>query len=236
MQPEALIFDVDGTLAETEEAHRVAFNAAFAAAGLDWHWGRARYTALLAVTGGKERIAHWCRSIGVEVDDPVIRALHADKTVRYSRLVAGGAVALRPGVRTLVETARAEGVRLAIATTTSRPNVDALIEAAFGEPSTAVFEVIAAGDEVPLKKPDPAVYRLALERLGVPAGATAALEDSANGVRAARAAGIACVATPGVYTTGDDFTGAAVIESLEGLGPSDVMALAASAHGTAVHA
>ena len=236
MRPDALIFDVDGTLAETEEVHRQAFNGAFAAAGLDWEWGRARYAALLAVTGGKERIRAWAKEIGVTMDDAAVRALHEDKTERYNRAVSDGALVLRPGVRALIDAARAGGTRLAVATTTSRPNVDSLVEATFGEPSTAVFEVIACGDEVPVKKPDPAVYLLALDRLGLTADRAVALEDSFNGVRAALAADLPCIATPSAYTAGDDLSGAAVVATLEGLMPEDLMTLALSGRASAVRA
>jgi beta-phosphoglucomutase-like phosphatase (HAD superfamily) len=159
----ALIFDVDGTLAETEELHRQAFNQSFAAFGLPWAWDQALYKQLLDVTGGKERIAHFVGDGSLPAE--TIAALHADKTQRYAHLVASGGVTLRPGVRRLLSEAEGQGVRLAIATTTSRPNVDALLQATLGRQP---FEVIAAGDEVPAKKPAPDIYRLALHRLGLP--------------------------------------------------------------------
>jgi HAD superfamily hydrolase (TIGR01509 family) len=194
----ALIFDVDGTLAETEELHREAFNDAFAAAGLDWHWDQALYARLLAVTGGKERMAHYQHSAGVAAPLPAaqIAALHADKTTRYANRVTAGRVDLRPGVRRLMNEARAAGLRLAIATTTSRANVDALLAAASPLPG---FDVIAAGDEVPRKKPAPDIYDLALARLGLPAEACIAIEDTENGLRSAAGAGLRCVMTVSVY-------------------------------------
>jgi beta-phosphoglucomutase-like phosphatase (HAD superfamily) len=148
---EALIFDVDGTLAETEELHRRAFNECFAEWDLGWHWGRADYARLLKTTGGKERIAAFMAEIGTEGVD--IPALHAAKTARYTALMAQGAMHLRPGVAALIARARARGQRLAIATTTSRPNVEALSLACFARPASEVFDVIAAGDEVAMKKP-----------------------------------------------------------------------------------
>ncbi len=205
----ALIFDVDGTLAETEEAHRAAFNAAFAAHGLNWHWSVETYRILLRTTGGKERIAAYQAGLPVPLLDAAqIAALHADKTARYTALLVDGGLALRPGVAALIDDARAAGLRLAVATTTSRPNVEALALCCWGRPADEVFEIIAAGDEVVAKKPAPDVFQLALTRLGLPADDCLAFEDSRAGLASARAAGLRVVLTPSTYTTGDDFTGA----------------------------
>jgi len=207
---QAIIFDVDGTLAETEELHRQSFNEAFAAAGLPWSWDQVLYAKLLEVTGGKERIRHFIDAYqpGEQMDAGEVAALHRDKTARYARLVEAGGVALRPGVARLIEQAKAAGVRLAIATTTSRPNVDALLRATLGHDP---FEVIAAGDEVGAKKPAPDVYVLALERLGLPAASCIAVEDTLNGVRSAQGAGLACVVTTSLYGGKGPFPGAAAI-------------------------
>lgn len=203
----ALIFDVDGTLAETEEAHREAFNATFAAHGLGWHWDRPTYARLLKVTGGKERMAHYVsRDLGQTPDLSRIAALHREKTAAYADILAAGGVKLRPGIAPLMADARARGLRLAVATTTNGPNVEALSRCCFGAPAGDVFEVIAAGDEVAAKKPAPDVYRLALSRLDLPARDCIALEDSANGVRSATAAGLRCLACPSAYTEGDDLS------------------------------
>lgn len=201
----ALIWDVDGTLSETEETHRAAFNAAFAEIGLDWHWDRAIYRRLLHVTGGKERIGAYAAETGTALDDGAISHIHLDKTMRYGKMVESGQAPLRPGVAPLIEAARRAGLRQAIATTTSRPNVDALIAASLGRPAAEVFDVIAAGDEVAAKKPAPDVYLLALERLGLPAGDCIALEDSLPGLAAARAAGLRVLVTPSAYTDDGDF-------------------------------
>ncbi len=209
--PEALIFDVDGTLAETEELHRQAFNETFAAEGLDWHWSRADYHRLLKTTGGKERIARHISETGGAPADHDIAALHRAKTDRYTALMAAGGLPLRAGIADLIARARAEGIRLAVATTTSRPNVEALTLATFGQPAEAIFEVLACGDEVAAKKPAPDVYLLALQRLGLPAGACLALEDSRNGLMSARAAGLACIVSPSAYTEGEDFGGALAV-------------------------
>lgn len=208
---EALIFDVDGTLSETEELHRRAFNETFAAHGLGWNWSRDDYHRLLKTTGGKERIARHIEEIGADPAGFDIPALHRAKTELYVALMAKGGVPLRFGIVELMANARACGLRLAVATTTSRPNVEALSQAAFGRPASDMFEVLACGDEVQAKKPAPDVYLLALERLGLPAGAALALEDSRNGLRAAHAAGLACIVSPSLYTKGEDFTEATAV-------------------------
>ena len=209
----ALIFDVDGTLAETEDLHRDAFNAAFAAAGLDWHWERAHYARLLEVTGGKERIAFHQRLAGLPpLDAAMIAGLHADKTARYTARIRDGGLALRPGIRRLLAEAAQAGIRLAIATTTTRANVEALLAAASPLPA---FEAIAAGDEVPAKKPAPDIYLLALRLLGLPAAACVAVEDTANGVASAVGAGLRCLVTTSAYGGAGPFPGAtAVVSSL----------------------
>jgi beta-phosphoglucomutase-like phosphatase (HAD superfamily) len=210
----ALIFDVDGTLAETEEVHRRAFNDAFAAAGLDWSWDQNLYRELLAVTGGKERISHYAaRYRPGEVDRmaPMVASLHRDKTARYTALVAAGEVSLRPGVARLLGEARAAGVKLAIATTTSPENVAALLVATLGPASPGWFAAIGAGDVVPRKKPAPDIYQWVLDALGTPASAAVAFEDSLNGLRSAVAARIRTVVTPGLYTDGADFSGALMV-------------------------
>ncbi|MCI4664596.1 MAG: HAD-IA family hydrolase [Neomegalonema sp.] len=205
----ALIFDVDGTLAETEELHRRAFNEAFEAAGLDWRWGSELYQALLRTTGGKERIALYVQEHLRETRPfEWIAQLHRDKTARYARLMAEGALDLRPGVRELLADSRRSGFDIAIATTTSRPNVDALCLACFGRDAADVFDVIAAGDEVAAKKPAPDVYELALKRLMLPPAACVALEDSRNGVLAAKAAGLPCIAVRAMYSQNDDLSAA----------------------------
>lgn len=208
MTLKALIFDVDGTLAETEEAHRAAFNDTFAEAGLDWNWSVEDYTRLLRTTGGKERMKAYRAEIGDGPDDDTIAQLHKRKTARYAEIVASGGLRLRPGVARLVADARRAGLRVAVATTTNRPNVDALCEACWGEKAEAVFDVIAAGDEVSAKKPAPDVFQLALTRLGLPAESALAFEDSRNGVLSAQGAGLRVVVAPSRYTGQDDFVDA----------------------------
>lgn len=205
--PQALIFDVDGTLAETEELHRRAFNETFAAEGLDWHWDRGLYRELLKTTGGKERMRAYIRDHDPanRPDDADIPAIHQRKTARYGALMAAGEIALRPGIADLISDAARNGVRVAVATTTNLPNVDALVRACWGKDAAEVFEVIAAGDMVDAKKPAPDVFLLALQRLGLVAADCIAFEDSRNGLLSATGAGIPTLVSPGSYTDDHDF-------------------------------
>ncbi|MFZ9408275.1 MAG: HAD-IA family hydrolase [Burkholderiaceae bacterium] len=208
----ALIFDVDGTLADTESAHRAAFNEAFRDEGLNWHWYEPLYTRLLRISGGKERIAYFMDEQGqgpaaqTDERDALITRLHARKTAAYDRRVRRGAVPLRPGVQALIESALSHGLRLAIATTTTPANIDALLEPALGQDWARRFEVIEHAQSAPRKKPDPQAYLQALARLQLDAQECLAFEDSANGLQAACAAGLATLVTPTRFTSGQDFT------------------------------
>lgn len=208
----AIIFDVDGTLADTErDGHRPAFNAAFDAAQLAWHWDIARYGELLTVTGGKERIRYFMDSDGIAFDPAVdtealIAGLHRAKTQHYVKLLQTGAIPLRSGVARLLREARAAGIRLAIATTTTPENVVELLDNCGIAGLRDWFEVIAAGDVVPAKKPAPDIFTLALNALGLRAEDCVAVEDSDNGARAALAAGLkAVVVTVNDYTAAQSF-------------------------------
>lgn len=219
MTLKALIWDVDGTLADTErDGHRVAFNRAFADAGLDWHWGEKLYGKLLKVSGGKERLRHYMKkwrpplAPDAEPDDLVIE-LHQAKTRHYVALMSGGLIPLRPGVERLLREARQQQVRLAIATTTTPENVAALLGATLGKPSIDWFDVIAAGDCVPGKKPSPDIYFRVLDQLGLAADDCLALEDSDNGLKSSLGAGIRTVVTVNGYTAQQDFSGAALVLS-----------------------
>ena len=201
MTIQALIFDVDGTLAETEEVHRAAFNRVFAEERLGWSWDVDLYRELLKTTGGKERMRAYAARIGAGIDDAQIQRMHLAKNAHYGALTRGGKATLRPGVEILIRRGHAAGLKLAICTTTSRANIEALIEATLGADGLALFDVVVGAEDAPVKKPAPDAYVLALERLGLPASACLAFEDSANGLAAAQAAGIATVVTPGIYPT-----------------------------------
>jgi len=213
----ALIFDVDGTLADTErDGHRVAFNMAFADAGLNWDWTVDIYEDVLEVTGGKERIKHYLQKYNPEFTQPdnldeYVANLHKAKTAHYTELLAKGEIPLRPGVERLLNEARDNGLRLAIATTTTPENVSALLEHTLGKESMDWFEVIAAGDIVPAKKPAPDIYNYALEKMNLKAEDCIAFEDSRNGILSSLGADLKTIITINDYTKNHDFTGAAIV-------------------------
>jgi HAD superfamily hydrolase (TIGR01509 family) len=209
----ALIFDVDGTLADTEDAHRAAFNAAFRDAGLGWHWSEALYADLLDVTGGKERIRHYWQLVdppGAAARDAgaTIDAVHALKTRHYDALAGAGQLPLRPGILRLIREAQAAQLPMAIATTTTPANIDALLRTPLGRGWRKLFVAVSDASTVPNKKPAPDVYHSALAALALPAADCLAFEDSDNGLLAARAAGIPTLVTPTAYTLGHRFSGA----------------------------
>ena len=211
----ALIFDVDGTLADTESVHLAAFNHAFEQAGMDWHWSLAQYTQLLDISGGKERLLHHWRSLQPDLKElaggaveATIQRLHDIKTAHYESAVNSGAVTLRPGVLALMSEARAQGLQLAIATTTSPVNIAALLRGAIGPDWRSHFLAVGDASNAPVKKPNPQVYLKVLADMALPAADCVAFEDSSNGLRAAMAAGLATVVTPNSFTAHHDFTGA----------------------------
>ncbi len=211
----ALIFDVDGTLADTEAVHLEAFNHAFVQEGLGWHWDTALYTRLLEISGGKERMAHYWGMVNADMKElsagatqATIQRLHEIKTAYYEDAVGAGAVSLRPGVLALMNEARSQGLQLAIATTTSPVNIAALLRAAVGADWRSHFLAIGDASSSPLKKPHPQVYLQVLGDMGLPASQCLAFEDSSNGLRAATAAGIRAIITPNSFTAHHDFSGA----------------------------
>ena len=207
----ALIFDVDGTLAETEELHREAFNRAFAGEGL-------LYRSLLLVTGGRQRLEHFFAE-STDLTEPQIAGLaprlHLAKNGHYAEVMADFPIELRPGVADLLRQARATPLKLAIATTTSRVNLEGLARRFPGELDLDGFDVVVCGEDVTALKPDPEVYRTALQRLALPPGRCLAFEDTRNGVESAVGAGLRVVVTPSLYSTGQDFSAAtAVLDDL----------------------
>lgn len=212
----AIIFDVDGTLSETEETHRKAFNQAFKDRGLTWHWDPELYRKLLRVTGGKERIRHYIDNFAVDgfeavASDEQIRTIHLQKTAIYTRMVSACEAVLRPGIRQAISNAQKNGYRLAISTTTSLANIDALMQSAYGSDGSGMFDVICGGDMVSNKKPAPDIYLLTLELLGLPAEDCVAIEDTRNGLLSAHHAGIATVITPSFYSEDQCFDEAFLI-------------------------
>lgn len=209
----ALIFDVDGTLADTENAHREAFNAAFLEVGLDWHWSESLYASLLDVTGGKERLQYYWSLVdpdeaGGRQVRKTIEAVHAIKTRHYDAMVGAGQLPLRPGILRLVREAQDAGMPIAIATTTTAANIDALLRTPLGSDWRALFATVCHAGTVSNKKPAPDVYLAVLAALGLTGEDCVAIEDSENGLRSAVAAGIPTVVTPTAYTLGHQFSAA----------------------------
>jgi HAD superfamily hydrolase (TIGR01509 family) len=210
MSVEALIFDLDGTIADTEEIHRQAFNAAFIKLELWWDWGPERYAELLAISGGVERLHHYVESLKTGTTEKarlhaIVPVIHFTKSEIYAELLRVGQPPLRPGVARLITEAWHEGLDVAVVSTTTSAHAVELLRHHFkhGE-----ISVVVCADEVPSRKPAPDIYRRALALLRRPPEACVAFEDSANGLRAARAAGLATVAVPSRWTQGQDFSGA----------------------------
>lgn len=235
---QALIFDVDGTLADTEMAHLAAFNHAFAEAGMGWHWDVAQYTELLRISGGKERLRHFwqqqqpdIKALNHNALNDTIARLHELKTAAYEQAVQRGDVQMRPGVLTLIKQAAAAGLQLAIATTTSPVNIAALLRKAIGADWMDYFLVLEDASTAPQKKPHPQAYLQTLARLKLPADQCLAFEDSENGLRAALAAGLPTLITPNAFTQHHDFTGAMrVLPDLDGMTVAQLRALYAAHH------
>ncbi|MDZ7748915.1 MAG: HAD-IA family hydrolase [Halofilum sp. (in: g-proteobacteria)] len=214
---QAVIFDVDGTLADTERhGHRVAYNQAFDELGADWEWGESFYGDLLQVEGGPERLTHYLEEYRPEFEpDEGRRAFvgtaHQRKNRHYQALLAAGEVPLRPGVRRLMDEVHGAGLRLAIASSSLRANVQALLTHALDPQAPAWFDVVVTGDDVARKKPDPEIYRRVLERLDLAAEDCIAIEDSQNGCQAAVAARLPTVVTTSTYTGHHAFDGAVLV-------------------------
>ncbi len=197
----AIIFDVDGTLAETEEEHRKAFNAAFQAFSLPWQWDVQTYRKLLAIGGGRERIKAFLQRVHPTVDESVVDDLHREKSRIYTQNITNGCLKARPGVLRLIEEARQEGLYLACATPSQRSAVVTLLRSLLGGPrAETIFSILGCGDDVSRKKPAPDVYLWVLEQLGLQAESCVVIEDTAIGLAAATAARLATIVTISTYS------------------------------------
>lgn len=217
----ALLFDVDGTLADTEEAHRSAYNAAFIEHQLPWYWTHQRYAALLRVRGGQERLRQYVRGLRVGGKErhrllELVPTLHETKTRLFAEYVAAGRVPLRPGVARLMGEARAAGLELALVSSTTPANIDALLTANLGPASRRWFRVIATGEQVAQYKPAPDIFHFALAQLGRRPVDCVAFEDTPAGVAAASAAGLYTIGLPTAWNAGQSMRGAQLV--LEHLG------------------
>ncbi|HEY7244285.1 MAG TPA: HAD-IA family hydrolase [Xanthobacteraceae bacterium] len=216
MKLEALLFDVDGTLVDTEELHRQAFNQAFLEFDLGWDWDPGLYIDLLAVSGGVHRIAHYIDTLGLPPAEKVrlrgqIPAIHRAKTRNYGELLGSTAARLRPGIARLIKEARQAGLAVGLASTSSSMNLDKLLATVFGDEERTLIDVWVSADQVARKKPAPDIYELLLSMLRVPATACVAFEDSANGLAAAKAAGLFTVVTPSRWTKAQKFNDADLV-------------------------
>jgi HAD superfamily hydrolase (TIGR01509 family) len=234
MPLKALIFDVDGTLANTEQdGHLRAFNEAFKLLNMNWHWDNVIYSDLLQVSGGKERIAHYMNQYEPLVETPLskvdIARIHQLKTDIFVGYVSQGCISIRTGVQRLVDEAIECGLRLAIATTTSLQNVEAIL---VGGGMSSKFEVIGAGDVVKNKKPAGDIYQYVLDELKLSASECIVFEDSAVGFASASAIGLKTVVTLSEYTKAFEFDGAMVV--IDHLGekgkPFEIMSGRPSSH------
>jgi len=221
----ALIFDCDGVLADTErDGHRVAFNRAFAQKGYHIEWDVQLYKELLKIAGGKERIRYYFDQTGWPKDtsdrDGLIKELHKLKTDLYMKIVEAGELPIRPGVARLIDEAIANRVGLAVCSTSNERAVNLLVERLLGQQRKTKFDLILAGDVVSKKKPDPEIYNLALERLAASAAECVVIEDSRNGLLAAKAAGMCCIITTNGYTEDEDFAEADLVVSQLGDPPN----------------
>ena len=232
----AIIFDMDGTLADTEEIHRRAFNLAFQEYQFQWQWSPVEYRRLLSISGGKERIRRYLQERGVQTDGPgalwrLAEAVHARKSEIYRELLGAKSMQLRPGVRRLIDEAVKARLKLAIATSSSRRNLEILFASTLGVDAIQRFRAVVSCDMVEDKKPSPAVYQFALAELGLEPQYCVANEDTRNGNLAARAAGLRTIITTHDYTRNDDFSGASLVVDSLGEPDQPCQVAAGDAHG-----
>ncbi len=213
---EALIFDCDGVLVDTErDGHRVAFNRAFAALGLPFKWSVEEYGELLKIAGGKERMRSYFDKNRWPVEavdrDVLIKRLHQLKTDYFIQLIESGELPVRSGINRIIGEAFSAGIRLAVCSTSNERAVTGVVKRLLGLERYAKFAGIFAGDVVSQKKPDPAIYQLAVQRLQLDPALCLVIEDSHNGLVAANRAGIRCVITTSTYTIAEDFDHAVAV-------------------------
>ena len=211
----AIFFDQDGVIIDTErDGHRVAFNETFKAFGLDAEWSVEDYRDLLQVGGGKERMRHFhhTKGFGIEMnseeEDEYIKKLHQYKTDVFIKLLESNKLPPRPGIRRIMREINEIGLVLAVTTTSNQRAAQAVATKILTEIN---FDFILAGDVVKVKKPDPEIYLMALEKAGLEAEECLVIEDSKNGVAAAHAAGIRVVATTNFYTEKEDLSLADIV-------------------------
>ena len=218
----ALIFDCDGVLADTElHGHLVAFNRMWQKFGVNWQWSSEQYAEKLRIGGGKERMAslfaepRFQEVFDVPKDETARKELlakwHAEKTAIYQDIIASGAIPARAGVKRLAEEALARDWKLAVASTSARPSVDAVLQHAVGPQTAQRFALVLAGDIIPKKKPAPDIYLMAVANLGISAESCVAIEDSRNGLLSAHTAGITTVVTTSYFTQGERFDEAVLV-------------------------
>jgi HAD superfamily hydrolase (TIGR01509 family) len=198
----AILFGSIGTIADTSELQRQAFNQAFKAHGLDWCWNRDEYLTMLEKSGGQKRIADYAGSTGQTVDAD---AIHQSKSELFQKSLTESQVPSRFGVVETIQDAKNKGLKIALVTTTSQENISLLIEALRPNIQATDFDLIVDASNVEHPKPDKAAYTFALEKLGEKPDDCIAIEDNLGGVEAAIAAGLDCVAFPGENTAHHDF-------------------------------
>ena len=212
MKIEGIIFDVDGTIADTEDMHRQAFNKAFSKFNLNWHWSKEKYHKLLFISGGKERITRClAEDKATKKNINFIEELHKCKSEYYRSILLGSDISLRPGVKRLITEAKEKNIKIGIATNSSTENLQALIKKTFKVEPEKLFNTIVTNNIVIDKKPSPEVYYRALKNLELSANKCIAVEDTANGNASAIRAGLRTVITTHAYTADNDFDGASLV-------------------------
>lgn len=212
MKLKCIIFDVDGTIADTEDLHRQAFNIAFSEYNIDWHWSEEKYRKLLFISGGKERIRKClAEDKTISKDNNFVEELHKCKSENYRSILASSDIKLRPGIQRLINQAKENNIKLAIATNSSTKNFTTLIRKTLDIEPEKLFNTIVTSNIIMDKKPSPEVYYRALADLELSADSCIAIEDTANGNASAIKAGLHTIITTHAYTKDNDFNGASLV-------------------------